>query len=371
MPRDHLSVSLNHKKSHHKDPPLALSMILLPNNRLKLAAACFISLVLIGTLGYHLIEHWDLLASIFMTVITLSGVGYGEVHDLDRAGMVFSIFLIVFGVGMVGWSLVTMFEVLTSEQLIRERERRRTLKLIKSMNNHFIICGFGRIGRSIIEGLNKNDYSFVIIENDPARGEELRLEGLPYILGDAASDEALSKAGIAKAKALITVAPSDAINTFIILSARWMNPNLKIVARAVNPDSVPKLYRAGATKVISPHILGGWWMAATAINPAATDFIEGLRLAESAHVSLYEFVAGPLVHGRTFGDMEFKRSTGALVVAVRQNEEFIPNPPDNLLLESGAAIIAIGSTQQLAEMSKLLDPRQMQDVEIALSSDAG
>ena len=342
-------------------------MILLPSNRLKLAICCFVSLVFIGTLGYHLIQGWDFLNCIFMTIITLSGVGYGEVAPLSRSGMIFSILLIVFGVGMVGWSLVTMFEVLTSEQLIRERERKRTLKLIKAMNNHFIICGFGRIGRSITEGLNKNDYSFVIIENDAARAEELRLEGLPYILGDAASDEALTKAGISKAKALITVAPSDAINTFIILSARWMNPNLKIVARAVNPDSVPKLYRAGATKVISPHILGGWWMAATAINPAATDFIEGLRLAESSHVSLYEFIAGPVVNGRKFGNMKFKEATGALVVAVRQDEVFIPNPADDFILKSGVAIIAIGNTSQLAGMAKLLNPRDEADVEIALS----
>jgi voltage-gated potassium channel len=361
-------VRLDKKKNHHAGPSFALSMILLPNNRLKLAVASFITLVFIGTLGYHVIDHWNLLDSIFMTVITLSGVGYGAVHDLTRAGMIFSIFLIVIGVGMVGWCLVTVIEVLTSEQLTRERERKRTLKLIGAMNNHFIICGFGRIGRSITEGLNKNDYSFVIIENDPARAEELRLEGLPYILGDAASDEALTKAGISKAKALITVAPSDAINTFIILSARWMNPDLKIVARAVNPDSVPKLYRAGASKVISPHILGGWWMAATAINPASTDFIEGLRLAESSHVSLYEFVAGPAVNGKPFAWMKFKERTGALVVAVRQDEIFTPNPPDTFILKTGTAIIAIGSTDQLAKMSKLLDPNNKELIELTLSS---
>jgi voltage-gated potassium channel len=357
------------KKKFGKGTVSAFARVFLPNNRLRLAASLFISLVVIGTAGYHLIENWNFLDSIFMTVITLSGVGFGEVHNLSRSGMIFTIFVIVFGVGTVGWALVTVFEVLTSEQLQRENEKQKIQKLINSMNNHFIICGFGRIGRSITEGLNKNDYSFVIIESDPARAEELRLEGLPYVLGDAASDEVLEKAGIRRAKALITVAPSDAINTFIILSARWLNPTLKIVARAVNPDSVPKLYRAGASKVISPHILGGWWMAATAINPAATDFIEGLRLAEGSHVSLYEFIAGANVEGKRFGSMSFKQRTGALVVAVRINEEFIANPGDDLVLHAGAAIIAIGNTQELKQMAVLLDPDQPEFVETALASD--
>jgi voltage-gated potassium channel len=340
----------------------AVSSMLLPGNRLRLAALSFASLIVIGTIGFQLIERWDLLDSIFMTVITLSGVGYGEVHQLSRAGMIFAIFLILFGVGMVGWALVTMFEVLTSEQLIRERERRRTQKHINLMKNHFIICGFGRIGRSITEGLKNNDYEFVIIESDPQRAEELRLEGLPYVLGDAASDDVLAKAGIMHAKALITVAPSDAINTFIILSAHWMNPDLTIVARAVNPDSVPKLHRAGASKVISPHILGGWWMAATAINPAATDFIEGLRLAESSHVNIYEFTAGEALHGIKLGSLKIKQETGALIVAVRINDQFIANPADELLLRSGCAIIAIGNTGELKKMAALVTPDTPQEI---------
>jgi len=352
----------NRQKKRGKGNVSLLARVLLPNNRLRLAATLFTSLIVIGTAGYHYIERWNLLDSIFMTVITLSGVGFGEVHALTQAGMIFTIFVIVIGVGTVGWALVTVFEVLTSEQLMRENEKLKTQKLINAMNNHFIICGFGRIGRSITEGLNKNDYSFVIIESDAARAEELRLEGLPYVLGDAASDEVLIKAGIKKAKALITVAPSDAINTFIILSARWLNPNLKIVARAVNPDSVPKLYRAGATKVISPHILGGWWMAATAINPAATDFIEGLRLAESSHVSIYEFIAGSSVEGIQYGRMMFKQKTGALVVAVRIREEFIANPAEDLVLHEGAAIIAIGNTRELKKMAELLDPERPEQV---------
>jgi voltage-gated potassium channel len=352
----------SHRKKNTNIIAATIAHLLLPSNRLRFAGALFVTLVIIGSSGYHAIENWSLLDSVFMTVITLSGVGYGEVHHLSPGGMVFSIFLIVFGVTMVGWALVTTFEVLTSEQLMREKDRKKTEKIIKAMRNHFIICGFGRMGRSIVEGLRNNDYEFVIIECDPVRADELRAEGLPYVLGDAASDEVLEKAGIMDAKALITVTPSDAINTYIILSAHWMNPHLQIVARAVGPDCAPKLYRAGASKVISPYMLGGWWMAATAINPAATDFIEGLRLAESNDTSLFEFVAGSAVHGKLLGEMRFKEETGVLVVAVRLDDQFIVNPPDDFLLQFGTAIIAIGSTKELKKMASLLEPGKPMEI---------
>ncbi len=357
---------LGRRKGGGKSRPV-VTRLQSPNSRLRVAATLFVSLVVIGTAGYHLIDKCDFLDSLFMTVSTLSGVGIGEIHALSQAGIVFTIFVIVFGVGTVGWALVTVFEVLTSEQVLHDKQRAKTQKLINAMNNHFIICGFGRIGRSITEGLSKNAFSFVVIENDPVREEELRAEGLPYIFGDAASDDILEKAGVRRAKALITVAPSDAINTFIILSARWLNPELKIVARAVNPDSVPKLYRAGASKVISPHILGGWWMAATAVNSAATDFIEGLRLAESSHTSLYEFVANVRVDGLRLGTLEIKQRTGALVVAVRLHDEFIANPADDLILHSGAAIIAIGSRDELKRMAELLNPEKPDDLDDLLT----
>jgi voltage-gated potassium channel len=337
-------------------------MVANPFYRMRLAIGLYIAIMAIGSIGYRAIEHWSILDSVFMTVITLSGVGFGEIHDLDYNGKIFTILLIVFGVSTAAWALVTTFEVLGSEQGIRDIERRRIRRMVNHMKDHFIICGYGRIGRSMIEGYQRSNFPFVVIELSDDRVAELRAAGVPYILGDASNDDILQEAGISRAKALIAVTPNDAVNTYIIMSAKWLNPDLMVVVRAINPDSVGKLYRAGATKVISPHIIGGWWMALTAINPATTDFIEGLRMSDSTEVSLYEFVASETIEGKTFAEMNFKRGTGALVVAIKRTGEFIPNPPDRLRMKAGDAVIAMGSVEQLRKVAAVVNPENPEKV---------
>ena len=343
-------------------------MVSNPYYRMRLAMCLYVAIVAIGTFGYRDIEHWSFLDSIFMTVITLSGVGFGEIHNLDKRGEVFTILLIVFGVSTAAWALVTTFEVLGSEHGIRDLERRRIRRMVKHMKDHFIVCGYGRIGRSMIEGYQRNNFPFVVIELSAERVEELRSTGVPYIQGDASNDEVLQEAGIERAKALIAVTPNDAVNTYIIMSAKWLNPNLMVVVRAINPDSVGKLYRAGATKVISPHIIGGWWMALTAINPATTDFIDGLRMSDSADVSLFEFIASEHVEGKTFAEMNFKRGTGALVIAIKRPGEFIPNPSDRLRMKTGDAIIAMGSVEQLRKVAVAVNPTNPDKVYASITS---
>lgn len=327
-----------------------------PYYRLRLAIAAFTSLVVIGTCGFHLIEHWPLLDSVFMTVITLAAVGFGEVHKLDAAGKIFTILLIVFGVGVAAWAVFTTVEVFVSEQGIRDLERRRMKRMVGMMKNHFIVCGYGRIGSSIVKGYLRNGVPFVVVENDADRLEYLRADGVPYIEGDFTSDEVLERAGLFRAKGLIAVTPTDAVNTFIVLSARGMRSDLMIVVRADASAAIPKLYRAGANKVVSPHALGGWWMAATAINPAATDFMEGLSLSDHRKASLFEFIAGDALDGKLFGALDFKGKTGALVVAIRRGEEFTPNPADGFQLSAGDALIVMGNPTQLRRMAPLCDP---------------
>lgn len=327
-----------------------------PSFRLRLAIFAFTALVLIGTAGYHGIEHWSALDSLFMTIITLSGVGFGEVHRLDVAGKIFTIWLIIIGVGVAAWAVVTIVEVFTSEQGIRDMERRRMRRMINLMNNHYIVCGYGRIGQAIAKGYLRNDVPFVVVDSDQDKLEVARSEGVPYFEGDATSDTVLEQAGIYKARGLIAVTPTDAINTFIVLTARGMRSDLMIVVRADSSDAIPKLYRAGANKVVSPHTLGGWWMAATAVNPAATDFMEGLSLSDHKRTALFEFVAGKSLHDKPFGYFGFKEKSGALVVALRRGQEFIANPDDTLLLQAGDALIVLGSPSQLRKFAPLCDP---------------
>jgi len=243
-----------------------------PLLRLRLALLLGVFLVAAGTLGYIAIERMSLLDALFMTVITLSSVGYGEVQPLDVPGQIFTMVLIVGGIGTATWLFATVLETLVSEQTHQVLAQKRMDRVINSLHNHYIVCGYGRIGRQISDGYTQNKIPFLVIERDPERTRELRDMGIPCVEGDAADDAVLVSAGIHRAAALISVTPTDASNTFIVLSARGLRADLFIVSRADAPQNEVKLLRAGASKVISPYTLGARWMAATAINPAVTDF---------------------------------------------------------------------------------------------------
>jgi len=247
-----------------------------PLLRLRLALLVGLLLLGVGTLGYVGIEHMRFLDALFMTVITLSSVGYGEVKPLDTAGEIFTIGLILVGLGTAAWLFTTVLETLTSEQTQRVLAQKRMSRVINSLKNHYIVCGYGRIGSEISQGYTQNKVPFLVIERSPERIGELREAGIPCVEGDAADDAVLVQAGIHRAAALIAVTPSDAGNTFIVLSARGLQQDLFIVARADAPQNEAKLLRAGASKVISPYTLGGRWMAVTAINPAVTDFVAAI-----------------------------------------------------------------------------------------------
>ena len=234
--------------------------------------------------------------------------------------------------------------------------------MVNGLKDHYIVCGYGRIGQQIAQGYTQNKVPYVIIEQEPARLEMLREADMPHVEGDAADDEVLKRAGIASAAALIAVTPTDAINTFIVLSARGLRPDLYIVARADALQNEAKLLRAGASKVVSPHVLGGRWMGITAINPAVTDFVTAMTEADHTQFGLREvtIMGGSACAGMTFGAAQFKPKTGALVVALRVGGEggvFVPNPPDDRRLALGDILIAIGSPTQLLSLARLLGPR--------------
>ena len=330
-----------------------------PLLRLRLALLVGLLLLGVGTLGYVVIEHMRFLDALFMTVITLSSVGYGEVKPLDTAGEIFTIGLILVGLGTAAWLFTTVLETLTSEQTQRVLAQKRMSRVINSLKNHYIVCGYGRIGSEISQGYTQNKVPFLVIERSPERIGELREAGIPCVEGDAADDAVLVQAGIHRAAALIAVTPSDAGNTFIVLSARGLQQDLFIVARADAPQNEAKLLRAGASKVISPYTLGGRWMAVTAINPAVTDFVAAITQSDPAVFAVreVEVSAASAYAGQTFGNAQFKQRTGAQVVAMRPASQitgFFPNPPYERTIVAGDVLIALGSPQQLAKLSVLL-----------------
>ena len=330
-----------------------------PLLRLRLALLVGLLLLGVGTLGYVVIEHMRFLDALFMTVITLSSVGYGEVKPLDTAGEIFTIGLILVGLGTAAWLFTTVLETLTSEQTQRVLAQKRMSRVINSLKNHYIVCGYGRIGSEISQGYTQNKVPFLVIERSPERIGELREAGIPCVEGDAADDAVLVQAGIHRAAALIAVTPSDAGNTFIVLSARGLQQDLFIVARADAPQNEAKLLRAGASKVISPYTLGGRWMAVTAINPAVTDFVAAITQSDPAVFAVreVEVSVASAYAGQTFGNAQFKQRTGAQVVAMRPASQitgFFPNPPYERTIVAGDVLIALGSPQQLAKLSVLL-----------------
>jgi len=330
-----------------------------PLLRLRLALLLGAFILSGGTAGYMGIEHYSFLDALFMTVITLGSVGYGEIKPLDTAGTVFTIALILFGLGTAAWLFTTIIETFVSEQTLLFLSKKRMIRMVNALKNHYIVCGYGRMGQQIAQGYTRDKVSYVVIECDPARVEMLRDADIPHVEGDAADDDVLEQAGISRAAALIAVTPTDAINMFIVLSARGLRPDLYIVVRADTLQNEAKLLRAGASKVVSPHVLGGRWMAITATNPAVTDFITAMTEADHTEFRLREVTVSAAYAGTTFGDAQFKQKSGALVVALRVGGEggvFVPNPPDERTLTPGDILIAIGSPVQLLSLTALLAP---------------
>ena len=234
-------------------------------------------------------------------------------------GKIFTIVLILVGLGTAAWLFTTVMKLCQRADpaaAVEETDGPHGERL----KNHYIVCGYGRIGQQIAQGYTQNKVPYLCHRAGTGAAGVLREADIPHVEGDAADDDVLMQAGIDRAAALIAVTPTDAINTFIVLSARGLQPDLYIVARADALQNEAKLLRAGASKVISPHILGGRWMAITAINPAVTDFIAAVTEADQAEFAVREVqVYGSirLLPGMTFGDAQFKQKTGALVVAMR------------------------------------------------------
>jgi voltage-gated potassium channel len=223
-------------------------------------------IITIGLLGYTQVEKWSLLDSIYMLVITLATVGYREVHELTPFGKVLTMLIIVGGVSTAIYAAGSAVEMIVEGELLGYRGRKRMEKKIKEMKDHYIICGFGRVGLQVAEEFEKAKIPYVVIDSKKETAADLEPKGIPYLIGDITQDSNLEEAGIRAAKGLIASADSDMANVYVTLSARVLNPHLFIIARAGNLDSEEKLKKAGANKVISPYFTAGMHMAEVAIK---------------------------------------------------------------------------------------------------------
>lgn len=232
-----------------------------PVRNLRVSLLILVLTLGLGTAGYIVLEGWDFLDALYMTVITLATVGYKEVHDLSTNGKIFTIGLILFGVATIAYAFGSLLQLMVEGQILRILGRRKLEKRINQLEGHYIVCGYGRIGALVSQEFLSRPVAFIVVERDPVICERLAKEKILFVQGDATDDDTLIKAGILRAKGLITAVTSESANVYITLTARGLNPDLFILARSVEEGSEIKLKRAGATKVISPYRIGANRMA--------------------------------------------------------------------------------------------------------------
>ncbi len=309
--------------------------------------------VMIGTLGYVVIEDWPLLDAIYMTVTTVATVGYGEIRPLSTAGRVFTLGLIAVGVAGLWYVLSMLVGLMVEGQVTQRWERRRMERRIEGMRDHLIVCGYGRVGRQIVQELRRERRPVVVLDVNPPSLEEAAREGLLVVHGNATEDETLRRAGIERARGLITAVANDADNVFVTLSARALRPDLPIVARANFDDAVPKLRRAGATQVVSPYAMAGLQMARLVVRPSTVDFVETLLRGTDGDLLLEDLrvAAGSLLVDLPVAEVR-RRFADALLLAVQRDGRLLAPPPAELALRAGDVVAFVGRGEQLRALER-------------------
>ena len=332
-----------------------------PLRQIRLPLLTMLLLLLGGTAAYMHLEGWPMLDSLYNTVIILSTVGMGlsRMRDLSPGGEIFTIFLILFGVTTIAWAVENVVEISFSEDL-RARYRRRQMEArIRKMKDHYIVCGYGRMGHQIVAEFRARSIPFVVIESRPDSVTQLEGEGVACIVGDATEEETLSAAGVEHAKGLVTVVSTDADNLFIVLTAKQMNSNLYVVTRCADESSRQKMERAGADRVVSPYVMGGRRMVTALLPPTVVDFIDTLLHSQDIDLEIGEFYVRDDSEflGKTIAESRIHKETGAFIIAVKTSKGgFLPTPAANTPIEEGSTLIAVGTVEQLEGLAKLVAP---------------
>ncbi|MBU0501726.1 MAG: NAD-binding protein [bacterium] len=321
-----------------------------PFKRLVPAALVLLVIVLVGVLGYIYIEGWSLFDAIYMLVITLFTVGFREVHPLSNAGKVLTMGLIISGVGTAIYAVGKIGEMIIEGQIFGYRRKKQMEKKLKEMKDHYIICGFGRVGHEVVDELESAKIACVVIDLKPESATELDKIGVPYIIGDSTANGILEFAGVKKAKGLVACADSDMENVFVTLSARSSKCDLFIVARASGKNAEAKLKMAGANKVISPYLISGRRMAALALKPVASDFLDMVMRGEHLEFSLREIPIpdNSKLVDKSLAEAEVRQKSGATVLAIRKLDgAFNLQPLAVSKIEKGDILVAVGTHEQL------------------------
>jgi len=315
-----------------------------------------IGLVLLGTLGYVAIEGWSLFDALYMSVITLTTVGYLEVHPMSAGGRVFTMLFLLGGVFTLFVMASEAVRAVVSGEVKKILGRQRMEKSLQELKGHFVVCGFGRMGQFVCQEFSSLKQPFVVVERDGSLLSGFEIPHGIALHGDATSDDVLRKAGVERARCLVTAAASDADNLYVTMSARFLNDKLFIVARAEEEGAERKLLRAGANRVVSPYAIGGQRVAQAVLRPNVMDFLELATRSEHLELQIEEITIGDRsgLAGKSLDDSRIRRDLGIIVVAIKKPAGTMSfNPEGAAVLDPGDLMIALGHRQQLDKLEEL------------------
>lgn len=314
-------------------------------------------LTLVGVVGYVIIESASFFDAFYMTVITISTVGYGEVIELSEAGRAFSIVLVIVGVGLVFYTATAALELVFERQPLREQ--RALQKKIDSLDGHYIVCGFGRVGRHAWEHIVGDGQDCVVIDRDSERADHARQAGALVVEGDATQNDTLDRAGIDRAAGLVASVEKDSDNLVIVLSARSANHDMVISARADDTEVESKMVLAGADRVVAPQVVGGHRLAELTVHKEVADFVDLVHAGRHVEfrVEEFEIADGTDLAGSNLRDSDIRSRSGAMVFALEQPDgTVVVNPSPDTAFQAGARLVAIGTDQQLRQLRLLVEP---------------
>ncbi len=325
------------------------------SRRLASALGALFGVLLLGTVGYMIVEGWALFDALYMTVITIATVGFNEVHDLSESGRMFTIVLILSGVGALGFSFGTFIEFIVEGHLRILLEGRRMQKRIEQLTNHNIVAGLGRVGSVVARQLAEEGAPFIVIDRDAECLSEATERDWVRIEGDATDEEVLRAAGIHRAHSLITTLDTDADNVFVALTARTESPDLFIVARSEHESSEPKLRRAGANRVMTPNVIGGRRMATMVLHPVVSDYLDLVTHGDGVEFRLQEITVekGSAFANTTIKDAAVRDRTGAYILAVMPLDGNVnTNPAPDTVMQVGDRLVVLGTSAQLDTLAE-------------------
>ena len=325
--------------------------------KLRISLLLLLAILAFGTLGYSFFEGMTVFEAFYMTLITISTVGFGEIKPLTEVGRFITVVVIVTGISTGTYTIGMVARIFIEGELSKFFGRRRLEKQISELKDHFIICGYGRIGRIICRELHADAIPFVVIDEDPVAAEKIAEEGYLFLQRDATLEETLEAAGIESARGIVTAVSSDANNVYITLTARGLRPDIFVLARSSDVKNEAKLKRAGATRVVSPYMIGGRRMAQVLKRPTVVDFIDIATMESALGLMMEEARVGARsgLIGKNLIESHLRQDYGVIIVAIKKlTGEMIFNPVPTETLESGDVIVVLGKKEDLKRMRDIL-----------------